>query len=108
MAKLIDQAIAHFSNREIRSTNVPEWDSKVYAKNLSLDDKARLAKRADGEAFDYLVYACIYGLTDEKGDAVFTLEDKVPLKKKVDPNIVIRLGNFVLEVEDDEEKREKN
>ena len=35
MANLIDQAVAHFSSREIRKMNVPEWEVDVYAKNLS-------------------------------------------------------------------------
>jgi hypothetical protein len=109
MAGLIDQAVAHFSSREIRSTNVPEWETTVYAKNMSLDGKARLAKRSDGDTYEYLVYACIFGLTDEQGEAVFTLEDKVKLKTSVDPDIVIRLGNFALGIQgDDEEEREKN
>ena len=109
MTKLIDQAVAHFSSREIRSMNVPEWEATVYAKNMSLDAKSRLAKRADGDTYDYLVYACILGLTDEQGEAVFTLEDKVKLKKSVDPDIVIRLGNFALGIEGDEERDpEKN
>jgi len=109
MANLIDQAVAHFSSREIRKMNVPEWEVDVYAKNLSLEGKSRLAKRADGDTWDYLVYACIFGLTDEQGEAVFTLEDKVKLKKSVDPEIVIRLGNFVLHTEGEtEEDREKN
>jgi len=109
MTKLIDQAVAHFSSREIRSMNVPEWEATVYAKNMSLDAKSRLAKRADGDTYDYLVYACILGLTDEQGEPVFTLEDKVKLKKSVDPDIVIRLGNFALGIEGDEERDpEKN
>jgi hypothetical protein len=109
MASLIDQAVAHFSSREIRSMDVPEWETTVYAKNLTLDGKSRLAKRADGDTWDYLVYACIFALTDEQGEAVFTLEDKVKLKKSVDPDIVVRLGNFALGiVGDDEEEREKN
>ena len=109
MPNLIDQAVAHFSSREIRSMNVPEWEATVYAKNMSLDAKSRLAKRADGDTYDYLVYACILGLTDEQGEAVFTLEDKVKLKKSVDPDIVIRLGNFALGIEGDEERDpEKN
>jgi len=109
MTKLIDQAVVHSSNRETRSMNIPEWDATVYAKNLTMDAKSRMTKRADGDTFDYLVYACIFGLTDEQGEPVFTLEDKVKLKKGVDADIVVRLGNFALGIiGDDDEDREKN
>jgi len=109
MAGLIDEAVAHFSNREVRSIEVPEWNVKLYAKKLTLDDKSRWAKRADGDATDYLVYACIFGLQDHEGKEVFGLEDKVKLKKSVDPEIVTRLGNFALALDaESEEEREKN
>lgn len=109
MSRLIDEAVAHFSNREVRSIEVPEWGVKLYAKKLTLDDKSRWAKRADGDATDYLVYACIFGLHDKDGKEVFGLEDKVKLKKSVDPEIVTRLGNFALALDaESEEEREKN
>jgi hypothetical protein len=51
----------------------------------------------------------IFGITDEKGDPVFTLEDKVDLRTKVDPDIVSRLSTFVFNSEGKtEEDREKN
>ena len=109
MSRLIDEAVAHFSNQDIRTIDVPEWNTKLYAKRLTLEDKSRWAKRADGDATDYLVYACIFGLHDEKGEQVFSLEDKVKLKKSVDPEVLTRLGNFALAIEtDNEEEREKN
>ena len=107
MSKLIDTAISHFSNREIRSLEIPEWETTIYAKNLTLDDKARWLARANNDGTDYMIYAVILGATDENGDAVFSLEDKVRLRKQVDPDVVARIANFVLQVET-EEDREKN
>ena len=109
MSKLIDQAIAHFSEREIRKMEIPQWGTTIYAKNLTLDDKARWLSRADGDGTDYMIYAVILGTTDEKGEAIFTLEDKVSLRKKVDPDIVSDIANFVLNIEaKTEDEREKN
>ena len=54
-----------------------------------------------------MIYAVILGATDENGDQVFGLEDKVKLRKQVDPDVVARIANFVLQVET-EEDREKN
>lgn len=109
MSGLIDSAIAHFSNKEVRKIEIPEWDTTLFAKNLTLDDKARMLKRAADDNSDYMVYALIFGLTDDQGEPVFSLEDKVALKRKVDPDVVTRLAAFVLASESQtEEDREKN
>jgi hypothetical protein len=107
MGKLIENAVAHFSGKEVRSIRVDEWDCTLYSKNLSLEDKARWYARADGDNTDYLVYALIFGVTDKDGDAVFDIGDKVKLRKSVDPEVLSRVANFVLQIEDEEE-REKN
>ncbi len=109
MGKLIDTAISHFSSKEIRSLRVDEWDTTLYSKNLSLEDKAKWHSRADGDTSDYLVYAIIYGVTDEKGDSVFDVGDKVKLRRNVDPEVLSRIANFVLDTQaDSEEEREGN
>lgn len=107
MGKLIESAVSHFSNKEVRSIRVEEWDCTLYSKNLSLEDKARWYTRADGDNTDYLVYALIFGVTDKDGEAVFDIGDKVKLRKSVDPEVLSRVANLVLQIEDEEE-REKN
>lgn len=105
--KLIDAAVTHFSSRAIRSIEVPEWETTLYSKNLTLDDKAKWLARSEGDTTDYMVYAVIFGLTDEKGEAVFSIDDKIKLRKSVDPEIVQRLANFVLipDTESEEDRK---
>lgn len=106
---LIDKAVSHFDSKARREISVPEWDVTLYSKSLTLDDKAKWLARADGDTTDYLIYACIFGLTDDKGEKVFTIADKQKLRTQVDPDIVSRLAGFVLHLESDsEEAREKN
>jgi hypothetical protein len=107
--KLIDTAVSHFSKKEIRELYVPEWEATLFSKNLSLDDKAKWLARSDGDNFDFMIYAVIYGVTDKDGEAVFDIGDKVKLRKHVDPDVVTRIANFVLQTTSaDEEEREKN
>ena len=94
MGKLIDSAVSHFSNKEIRTLRVEEWDTTLYSKNLSLDDKAKWFARSDGDNSDYLVYALIFGVTDKDGEAVFDIGDKVKLKKHVDPWISYQFSSI--------------
>jgi hypothetical protein len=106
---IIDSAVSHFSNKEIRSIEIPEWGVKLFSKNLTLDDKSRMLSRANGNSTDYLIYAVIFGTTDGEGKPAFTLEDKSSLRNKVDPEIVSRIATFVLESgTKSEEEREKN
>ncbi len=107
--KLIDVAVSHFSSKEIRSIEVPEWDTTLYSKNLSLADKAKWMKLAEEDNWNYLVYAVIFGVTDAQGEPVFDIGDKATLRGNVDPDIVSRIASFVLNVEaESEEDREKN
>lgn len=107
--KLIESAIHHFSSKAIRSIEIPEWGVILYSKNLTLDDKSKMLARANNNSMDYLVYAVIFGTTDAEGNQAFTLEDKVSLRSKVDPEIVSRIATFVLETGvKSEDEREKN
>jgi len=109
MGKLIDVAVAHFSNKEIRELYVKEWDTTLYSKNLTLDDKAKFLKRAGDDTTDYLVYAIIFGVTDKEGEPVFDIGDKVKLRNHVDPEVISKIANFVLDVDaKTAEEREKN
>lgn len=107
MGKLIDSAVAHFSGKEVRSLRVDEWDTTLYSKNLSLEDKAKWFARADGDNTDYLVYALIFGVTDENGESVFDIGDKVKLRRHVDPEVLSKVANFVLDTVNGEDA-EKN
>ena len=107
--KLIDVAVSHFNSKEIRQLEVPEWDATIYSKNLSLADKSKWMKRADGDNWNYLVYAVIFGTTDAQGEPLFDVGDKAPLRNAVDPDVLSKVANFVLKLDaDSEEEREKN
>lgn len=88
---------------------VPEWGVTVFAKNLSLEDKAKWLKRAQEDTTDYMVYAVIYGAVDSEGEPYFDVGDKPKLRKAVDPDVLSRVANFVLKLAaESEEEREKN
>ena len=107
--KLIDVAVSHFNSKEIRQLEVPEWNATIYSKNLSLADKSKWMKRADGDNWNYLVYAVIFGTTDAQGEPLFDVGDKASLTNSVDPELVSNIASFVLDIGDDtEEEREKN
>ena len=104
---VLEKAVSHFSSKEIRTLEVPEWECTLYSKNLTLEDKAKWVARSDGDSTLYLVYAVIFGVTDKNGEPVFTIGDKTKLMKAVDPEVLSKVANFVL-VNQDPEELEKN
>ncbi len=103
----IKQAINHFDGKATRKIEVPEWDMTLYTKNLSVNDKKNWTTRANGDNHLYVVYALIFGVTDENGEPVFTVADKHDLLHNVDAEIVSRIANEVF-ADTTEEDREKN
>ena len=110
MTKLIDLAVEHFNSLGVREVIIPEWgDTKVFMKNFSLEDKAKLSARAQEDTWDYLCYTVIFGLVDGEGNAVFDIGDKVKLKRFSASGIVERLATAILAHQSEtEEEREKN
>jgi hypothetical protein len=107
--KLIEKAVAHFSQKVRRELYVKEWDATVYAKNLTLEDKSSWLKKSDGDTTQYLLYAVIYGLMDENDQPVFDIGDKPKLEKGVDPEVVGKIASFVIDASGaTDEDREKN
>lgn len=109
MGSFIDSAVAHFSGREIRSLEVPEWGSTVYAKNLSMADKSKITARADGDLTAFYCYTIIFGATDAQGEPLCDVGDKHKLANNVDPEVLARVANFIHDgATSSEEEREKN
>lgn len=104
---VLDKAISHFSKKEVRSIEVPEWECTVYARNLTLEDKAKWITRSDGDNVMYLVYALIFGAMDKDGESIFDIGDKVKLMRNVDPEVLARVSGFILASQEAEEL-EKN
>jgi hypothetical protein len=75
---------------------------KLYLTLVKVEDRSSLLSRSGDDNMLYLAYSCIFGLVDENDTPVFTIGDKPKLLKSVDPEIIIRLANFVLKVESDE------
>lgn len=106
---VIDNAVAHFNSKEVRELLVPEWNTTVYAHPLNMEQKGKWLAMAKGSNTDYLIYAVLYGAKDSEGNAIFTIEDKLTLKTKVDSDVLSEVAVFILgSAELPEEEREKN
>lgn len=116
MSKVLDKATAHFRNQisgEMRSIEVPEWETKVYFKTAtSLKDEGRVLELTQqGKTVEALVEGLIIKARNEDGTKMFTVADKAVLLNEVDPKVLITVVsaiNSVSEQELDLENAEKN
>ena len=94
--KAIEKAKAHFNSLDIKKINVPEWDMDIYAKPLNLFETKKLMKFANDDSVEMLAYVVMLKSLDEKGEPLFTLEDKHSLLNDVDKDVLARVANEIM------------
>tara|TARA_S200002703_G_scaffold71085_2_gene61675 strand:- start:2353 stop:2673 length:321 start_codon:yes stop_codon:yes gene_type:complete len=94
--KAIEKAKAHFNSLDIKKIDVPEWDLVIYAKPLNLFETKKLMKFANDDSIEMLAYVVMLKSLDEKGEPLFTLEDKKALLNDVDKDVLARVANDIM------------
>ena len=94
--KAIEKAKAHFNSLDIKKIDVPEWDLVIYAKPLNLFETKKLMKFANDASIEMLAYVVMLKSLDEKGEPLFTLEDKKALLNDVDKDVLARVANDIM------------
>ena len=93
---VLGNATQHFRNalsQELKSVEVPEWDTTVYFKTATTfaSEKKILDLHSKGETVEALVETLIAKSLDNDGNRVFSNADKVLLMREVDPEVIIRI-----------------
>lgn len=110
---VIDRARNHFENLGVQSIEVPEWkdnDDKptiIYWNPITLAEKNKLLK-VSGNLNDVSLLADILIMKslDKDGKKLFTLEDKIALMHKTDPDVLTSIANkMVAAISPDEVKK---
>jgi hypothetical protein len=96
MSKILEKATAHFRNQisgEMKSIDVPEWECKVYFKNVTnLREEGKILELSQqGKTVEALVESLIVRARNEDGTKMFVTADKATLMNEVDPKILIRI-----------------
>jgi len=94
--KAIERAKAHFNSLDIKKISVPEWDMDIYAKPLNLFETKKLMKYANDDSIEMLAYVVMLKALDEKGEPLFTLEDKKDLINNVDKDVLAKVANEIM------------
>lgn len=99
---VIERAKTHFSMKEVKVIEVPEWGDEnspllIYASPMTLAEKRRLFNGTKETDIFVLVDLLIMKAKDQKGDPIFTLEHKRDLTSSVDPDVIARVSNEILQ-----------
>lgn len=98
----IDNAKKHYDSIETKIIEVPEWgDSdgnplKIYCRPITLLEMKKFMASAKDDEVEMLVYVLIYKALNEKGENLYTIENKHDLLNKVDSGILVRVATEIM------------
>ena len=98
MSDILDKAKEHFQAIDRKIIYVPEWDQTIYSKPLTLADKRILTRNTKPDDVTMFADVLILKAEDKEGKKLYTLEDKQTLMRSVDPEIVARIAQQILDV----------
>ena len=96
---ILQHAEEQFSSIKRKTIEVPEWDTTIYAKPLTLAEKRKLYRNLGAKSEDIssmMVDALIMKAEDKDGKKVFTPDDRDRLMNKVDPDVVSAIATEIL------------
>lgn len=99
--KLIDKVLAHYDNRGRLKVEVPEWaddefDGLIYYTPVTLHERNKLMPELKKESLDFVVSVIQMKAEDKNGEKLFSIEDKLKLKRHADYKVLDRLANEIL------------
>ena len=100
---ILDHAEEQFSSIQRKQIDVPEWNTTIYAKPLTLAEKRKLYRNLGAKNDDVstmMVDALILKAEDKDGKKVFTPDDRDRLMNKVDPDVVSAIATEILYFKD--------
>ena len=100
---ILDHAEEQFSSIQRKQIDVPEWNTTIYAKPLTLAEKRKLYRNLGAKSEDVssmMVEALIMKAEDKDGKKLFTQDDRDRLMNKVDPDLVSAVATEILYFKD--------
>ena len=100
---ILDHAEEQFSSIKRKQIDVPEWNTTIYAKPLTLAEKRKLYRNLGAKSEDVssmMVEALIMKAEDKDGKKLFTPDDRDRLMNKVDPDVVSAVATEILYFKD--------
>lgn len=101
---VLEKAKRHFIDKlqgDLKSVYVPEWDTNIYFKPLTLVQQDRIYKYIRKGSLESLAETLIVRALDENGNNLFKSVNKTELMNMVDPKVI---NKIVVSMTDDEDE----
>ena len=109
---ILDQAEEQFSSIKRKTIEVPEWETTIYAKPLTLNEKRKLYRNLGSKSDDIslmMVESVILKAEDKDGKKMFSAQDILGFKTKADTNIIAEVSTKIMGTDNkDLEDNKKN
>jgi len=104
----IDKIRDHFISLDHgESKFIEEWDLTIFKQPLTLKKKGRLLNKMEADRIEGLAYVLIELALDDQGKNLFTLEHKLSLMNKADPDIVADIATWLMQSPSKEDIKKK-
>lgn len=100
--KLIDKVLNHYDSNARLKIEVPEWaddefDGFIHYSPVTLLERNKLMPELKRENLDFVASVLVMKAEDADGNKLFTLEDKIKLKRNADYRVLDRVANQILQ-----------
>lgn len=92
----IDLVREHFASLGTKRIEVPEWKLVVYSTPVTLAEKNKLYRKSRENDMELLVDILVMKASNENGEKLFSMDNKITLLNKADSNVVARVANAIL------------
>ena len=76
---------------------VPEWKITIYKQPMNMQQKGKLFKKMEADPIEGLVYVLIQLALDQKGNNLYTLENKQFLLTRTDPDLLSSIATWLMQ-----------
>ena len=98
----------HFNSLDQgESKFIEDWKLTIYKQPINLEKKGKLFKKMELDAIEGLAYALIELALDEQGKNLFTLEHKMTLMKKADPDVLSEAATWLMQTPTKKDNKKK-
>ena len=109
---VMDRVRGHFSSKEHRIIEAPEWGSgtsplMIYCTPVTLLEKNKLYKLSKNDDLSFMVDLLIMKAKDASGQPIFSLADRPELMRCADPDVIARISEQIMQT-DSMQQAEKN
>jgi|TARA_Y100000114_G_scaffold155740_1_gene180706 hypothetical protein len=102
-----DNIKSHFDSFGAKKIDVPEWQTTIYAKPLTLAELKKIRHLANDSDVELMVYCIIYKCLDADMNKIFSIGDKDFLMNEAKLDVLQKVSEQIMQTANLEEDAKK-